>query len=821
MRGAIYSACALVLLLLGSVAVDSPVASASALRLAQTGSTSPTGSTTGQNPDHTGGSTGRDSGATGHESGGDQDTNQTGQESDQDAERAREDAERRAREGNSGNSDENGTDQERDEDELRAPTHEDTVPGSIHDLGTVSAPPPTPPVAAHAPRGEPPHGPLITQMEDCSWARAGGWLQPVQGVYQDDPRFPKVLYDGTGKPRPNPQIEEIGLASYMAWLPMIVGRDTVVMGVERYRSKSGIVRGASHSEIVIKGWSNCFHSVGVKIQFKLLDESGTRVIYTTPVVGFFPLKGPALRDGQVKTITYTATDGLPPADVGPFQIHGNDYFLTAELVREDDSPTGIFVSVGGPSVVTHPPVVKFVPAILNTGTMSDRELADFRSFAQEVAEGARQFIPDYYPLVPDGLPTFAVGPMALADLDPHEHYNFLNQQKFAAKLADRVGTAAMLGGADRVVVLLRAATSTGSDYTRVAGEGTAGETISTKVIFVRADPASAEGGTPPLESGNGRGGDGVPPIIQTIAHEIVHTMPHALWSASVPANIKSYLEKTGMQLDHDMRKDCGRDYHNEELRIAFGEQIDTGGYATQRHRRDGSDTIMGPSFVDEHHIKVKSDNWITQCTYGHLIWSMLIKPDPKLFLVRAIVSRAGGKASAELMPGYDLEGVSDLNAGATKGWAVRLLDAQGSAIATYPFDPVWQTEMGTRDIAPVALRVPADDRAAMLQIVFNSNAVASRAISAKPPALRIGAAIRTAPDKVHLAWSSGDGAPLLASVLYSSNGGKWFDERVFEKDVSEADIAVDPDDKDPVIRITVTDGSRSTQTDVHPGGATP
>src|SRR6185437_6260702 len=101
-----------------------------------------------------------------------------------------------------------------------------------------------------------PHTATTPEETTCAWEPDGGWLQPVQGVFQDDPVFPTATYDYARAPQPNPLITQLGLGTLRADLPMVVGRDTVITGVARYWYRGKVEVGAPRVVIQLRGISD-------------------------------------------------------------------------------------------------------------------------------------------------------------------------------------------------------------------------------------------------------------------------------------------------------------------------------------------------------------------------------------------------------------------------------------------------------------------------------------------------------------------------------------------------------------------------------------
>jgi hypothetical protein len=99
----------------------------------------------------------------------------------------------------------------------------------------------------------PPINTTTTAETACAWKPVDGWIQPVQGVFQDDPIFPTAVYDYKQAPKPNPLIEQLSPGVLRASLPMVVGRDTVITGVAKYWYQGQKRPGAPRMAIMLTG----------------------------------------------------------------------------------------------------------------------------------------------------------------------------------------------------------------------------------------------------------------------------------------------------------------------------------------------------------------------------------------------------------------------------------------------------------------------------------------------------------------------------------------------------------------------------------------
>jgi hypothetical protein len=657
--------------------------------------------------------------------------------------------------------------------------------------------------------GYDPHNSTTTTEETaCSWKPVDGWIQPVQGVFQDDPIFPTAVYDYAQAPKPNPLIEQRSPGVLRADLPMVAGRDTVITGVARYWYNGERQPGEPRATIVLNGVGDCRSTVGVKVRFVLNDIKGSRVLYTSDVTSYIPIRGGATGRPPAKfQVVLPAFEGMPPQAEGAFHIAGpGPYSITAEaLDAADDKPIGLQVTVSGQAVVMKAPVVEFIPVSLS-GFTSASAANDFGAWVDDLTEASHRFLPDYFPLVAEGLTTFSRDPINLASFDPHLEDATANREALAARITDRVGAAGVLSGAGRVVVVLRKGAQAVQDYDRAAPDDSAAFSSSTKVIFLsvhngieaaagikgQQSTPNFEPAAPEQRPNNERYGSSQ---VETVGHELIHTLPDLIWSGTLDAR-------------HNMKDDCGLNDHNLDLHTGYGLRIDIGGIESARAWQEAADSMMGGA--SRPYIE-----WITQCAYAHLIASFPIAVDPKVMMVRTIVSRRKGEMAASLAASYDGDGVVDVVAGPAPDWAIIVRPAGGGVETRYPFTPVWATDDNyPRDTLAILVRIPEPIGAGTLAVAFKGKTLISRPFSADMPSLRVtssASGLTAKGAKVALSWAAtgAGGAPVLSSVFYSDNGGDFYRDQLFEQTADHWTVSLNPRAKDHVIKVVVSDQGRS------------
>jgi hypothetical protein len=634
--------------------------------------------------------------------------------------------------------------------------------------------------------------PACTDTKDCSLTvkvtraagecpkviKVEGWVAPSQGVWQDDYTFAD---------KATKQLRRNSLTSYTAELPMVKGRHSLLFGIFRPVGEKEQER---RDNITIKGEANGTMLVPVKFRFTVMEGGESRPIYTSEVRGTVPLGGPC-GDSRPFEVTLPSPQGIPPDEVFTFNRVG-DYTITAELVRGDDTPTGIKVTVSGKVVETKGPKVHFLPAILSPAT--DQERNDLKAASDKLADNSATKIPDYFPLAPGGLPTVKEDVRDLSDAVKKvdaQWVQFLRNlfasveerriEALLGELNDQIASGALLGDGGQVVVVLH-----DDDFDRIVpldreGKGADGATVSQKVSFVRSSV-----------------------LHDQVAHELIHTLPFPT----------SEDEMTGWE--------CGIDYHNKEEAIAHGHRMTRNGRpATEdRVRIRNNSTIMGAL------VPGSLDTWMTQCEYWHVLHQLIEPPDPALILVRGRLARSDTRAIGELFPAYQLEGVADLGAGSRGDWAIVLRSSFGLVLGRFPFTPVWNipidplVEPFQRQVLSFAYRVPDLRGVAQIDLVGPGSVLLdSHRYSRTAPSVVIttptpDATVQAVDGKVRAEWMGrdADGDALLYTVLYSPDGGETWLDVMFEQTKTTVDVPVNTQGNAHMVKVIATDGARSHQT---------
>jgi hypothetical protein len=590
-----------------------------------------------------------------------------------------------------------------------------------------------------------------------------GCFEPVQAVWQDDAFFGD---------KPGKQLTERAPNQWTAELKMVVDKPTLLFG-----PRKEIADFQAHAEIVFSGTTNGTGLIPVKFRFTLTDSTGEHQIWEEAKANnSVPLDGPF---GTMDSFhaTLSTKKGIPPDS--SFTIAPGPYGIKGELVRENGDPTGIVVYVEGEAIQTNGPRTYFVPVAFSDGGHA-KDTALLKD-AEDLCNASSAEIPNYFPLKAGGLETGVRKEIFDAELPQSTPLGILDQiltllqsehDYILAKLEADLAAIGKLGQWDRVVAVVAK-----DDF---------------PIFGISSPPRADSAAFTPLASVIVAGED---VNHFTVAHELIHTLPY-LWS------------------DDQMNTEFGFSYHNGGLGAVCAEGFDVRDRIYYGFNINITEAVM---------YSASPKKWITQGSYWHLL-DPLSKPfpDPDLLLVRGIVARdtKRNQYAAMLRPFYEFTGTGNLTAGGLGELKVVVRDAGGGVLAEYAFTPVWRPVDLNHTLPVAAFSHSIENRPdiAEIELVGPTGVLAKHAIPRQPPQVRIlsptpGETLKVHQGRVPIHWhaSSPSGRPLLASVFYSPDGGNFWYDKLFERDSTSLDMPLEPLNHQPVVKVVVTDGGRSSQ----------
>ena len=601
----------------------------------------------------------------------------------------------------------------------------------------------------------------------CSYHVYDGNLEPTQGVWQDDYQFD----DHPGKQIIRDEVES-KLEGYPVWdaqLPMAAGRNSLIFGIAKNRlaQRTDFPRPpGDRDHIAMTIYSDCKTFVPVRFAFTLKQPGEPdAAIWVSQVIRQVPLEPPRRPTVDRYLIDLPVFEGVPPPPDKPFTFKPKKtYRIIASLVSEGGAPfTGLSMEVHGVVKETNVPKVTFHPVYLGATPPPD-----LVKNTAKLAAALKEMIGDYYPIVPGSVQveTVPASQMTLASLyDPSD---FLKQATATS----------FLGDAGRLVVVMDPHDYRHIDLGLMIGSQSLGEALAQKMVAVR-DTVS----------------------YKTVMHELTHTFTY-IWSAN------------------EMQAQCNLpgDYHNGSWRDANGHWHWHGRWAfgERMYIAGRPDRIRIEEFWPYMTETDQSNVYAAQCDFWNLVNVLATKQDPPVLLVRASLSNAKGATTGSFDPFYDLESQADLTPGKRGTWNIVVLGAGGQELAVYPIRSPFTTNEDERELpqAWVSYRIPDPAGAASIRLT-GPGVTLTRALSAQQPAVLItspsaGATLTPANGRVHIAWQANlpSGGKALATVLYGGDGTALIGQ-LFEATTSSFDVTLDPRAHSHVVKVVVTDGSRS------------
>ncbi|MCM3870553.1 MAG: hypothetical protein ND895_07670 [Pyrinomonadaceae bacterium] len=527
------------------------------------------------------------------------------------------------------------------------------------------------------------------------------------------------------------------------------------------------IREDRHLRILIRGTTNGTRLTPVRFRFTLFQGARQKVIYEQQRAENSVLLDGPVGPKQPFEASLDASLGIP--DGRSFLIdRPGSYRIEGELIRNDGSSTGLKVFAQGEAIETIPPKFRVVPVILSDPLS---QLFELEKDAHLIALEAER-IEQYLPVQPYSVNISPTAALDLRSIDANLPGNGSTEQErrdsLVAAIGQRFSTVSALTGGETIAVLLSK-----KDFALTHDPGEAfAYAVSRKVFVIQPNTDDF-----------------------TFAHEFIHTTPFP-WA------------------EEQMTSECGRNYHNK-ADDNYGNGVSIRGYGTTR--RDRVPAIMGASY--------DYTQWITQCSYWHLLNYLVGSPDPDLLLVRGFLSKSALTVSGSFDKFYELRGETELPKGqrTADGFALILRDNANRVLAEYPFRAVWKIPDVERErtIIPFTYRVETFPGLHRVELVGLAGVLDSKTLSTSPPSVKIltpvsNEVVRPTANSLPVTWSAtdADGDSLSYSVYYSPDGGRNWRLVSYEQTGNSFVIPIRGRPRDARVRVIATDGARSSTDEI-------
>ncbi|MCW5842218.1 MAG: PD40 domain-containing protein [Caldilinea sp.] len=222
--------------------------------------------------------------------------------------------------------------------------------------------------------------------------------------------------------------------------------------------------------------------------------------------------------------------------------------------------------------------------------------------------------------------------------------------------------------------------------------------------------------------------------------------------------------------------------------------------------------------------------WVSPYTYKAMLERLKIHYDPP--------AGSSGTGQAAAAPGSPIllvngsitgaaagtiDSVAEDNASAAlpapgaSAYSVRLVDANGQTIATYPVTPQLAEGQNDEEFTSYTLAIPRPENLARVVLLYNEQELAERSASASAPTLTLttpagGESLDSQPLAITWNASDDDGDPLTFNVDYSTDGGATWQKLAWgwpesSIEISSADL---PGSTQARIRVAANDGFLTT-----------
>lgn len=684
-----------------------------------------------------------------------------------------------------------------------------------------ASPTPSESPQAHAPQSPPP----IHRSEFCAPSMGDGYMQPTQGIWQDDRifRYPFII-----------DREEAPYPLYETHYPLIVGRPSLIAGVYRYRIPSGTNyleedrevgdRKGGHIKLTLN--TNCDPANGeqTRVEFTFYDNGAAIWKKDHSIAYKIPFYGSTRKDGETYgyDLSVSAPKGWPENGLAFTPTQPGRFVLMAHVQSLhngywQDVP-GLLMSVHGSIVQTHGLLIHYIPIHLSAHEKVTFAEDSLQEAATGIATRVGLELPDLYPVKPSRSDSQSIFPWKVesdkdgnvADLSSDQHIthpeNYMSKEirelypadwvfrpgmadyenAILASLSNDYSLAAILEKGERVVVVLSSA-----DFRLIAAPRSAAFTTNAKMIVV---PSWAR--------------------YATVGHELAHTLP---WESLQNPNVA----------DADavpwMHTECNLGYHNVEKKAEGLKFISFGIPEANRTVYVRHNGIMGPADVDP---------YIEQCTYRHLADVLSKKtPDPKVFVVRGFLGKNGERIAAQFTPFYTVNSSVDVSSSPLQpGSQQQTLhivqrSASGAVVEDTSFVPQYlrpddpRTALSGPLLTSFVIRVPFHQQTRRIDLADADRTLATRDLSKPTPVVniiepRVGESI-SQNSYLTLRWSVAPTASeaVYASVLDSTDGGRTYVTKQIEQQVDSARIKL-VESGQHILRVVVSDGSQSSEASV-------
>ena len=196
----------------------------------------------------------------------------------------------------------------------------------------------------------------LTTNTTCGAQLVGGWFEPTQGVWQDDPGdLPPAFPD-----RPGKQLTRTSPTSYNAELPMVTNKATLLFGINH--AVGDPPDNSKRYVIMMYGMTTGTTPVGVSMHFFTQGTPST-LDYTSPVLGYPQLLPPC---GPIHpfAVAFAVPRGAPLEPDPAFRWIGG---VGAYTIVDQLTGTDLRLTVSGQVVRTKLPHTLFIGVNLGAG----------------------------------------------------------------------------------------------------------------------------------------------------------------------------------------------------------------------------------------------------------------------------------------------------------------------------------------------------------------------------------------------------------------------------------------------------------------------